>query len=267
MDDMAGEAQAPSALETIERGLDSSHYKLDGSRDERPILVVLHQENSTPGRVGQVLESHGVKLDIRRPVLGQALPKTLDGHRGTIVFGGPPSANDADDYIRQELGWIEVPLKEDRPFLGICLGAQMLAKHLGARVGPHPEGLAEIGYYPLKATVQGRRVLPHWPPMVYQWHREGFDLPRGAELLAEGDWYPNQAFRYGNRAYGVQFHAELTLAMLHRWTTRGHERLALPGAQPRNHHFHGRAVHDAPVRRWLDGFLSRIFGEKVDAGD
>ncbi|MEE2950633.1 GMP synthase (glutamine-hydrolysing) [Fulvimarina manganoxydans] len=265
MDHFASEADAPSALETIERGLKSTRYRLDASKDDRPMLVVLHQENSTPGRVGQVLEAHGLKLDIRRPVLGHALPETLEGHRGAIVFGGPPSANDTDDYIRQELGWIDIPLKEDRPFLGICLGAQMLAKHLGADVAPHPEGYAEIGYYPLKATVNGRRFLPHWPDMVYQWHREGFELPRSAELLAEGDWYPNQAFRYGERAYGVQFHAELTLAMLHRWTTRGHERLALPGAQARKHHFHGRAIYDAPVRRWLDAFLTRVFGEPFEA--
>ncbi|MBO0663648.1 glutamine amidotransferase [Jiella sp. CQZ9-1] len=239
-------------------------YVLDG-RDERPILIVLHQENSTPGRVGQVLGRHGIRLDIRRPVLGQPLPETLDGHRGAIIFGGPPSANDADGYIRSELDWIKVPLKEERPFLGICLGAQMLAKHLGAPVTAHPDGLAEIGYYALRATLAGRQLVQPWPSMIYQWHREGFELPRGATLLAEGDWYPNQAFRYGEAAYGVQFHAELTLAMVHRWTTRGHERLNLPGAQSRRAHFEGRAIHDGPVLKWLEAFLARSFGRRVEA--
>ena len=79
-----------------------------------------------------------------------------------------------------------MPLKEEKPFLGICLGAQMLARHLGERVFTHPEGKAEVGYYPIKPTPAGRAICD-WPAHVYQWHREGFDLPRGTELLAEGD--------------------------------------------------------------------------------
>lgn len=235
-------------------------YEISAITDARPVLVVLHQERSTPGRVGQILEQAGVRLDIRRPVLGDALPQTLDEHRGAIVFGGPPSANDADPHLRAEVEWMKVPLAEDKPFLGICLGAQMLAKHLGAAVGPRPDGIVEVGYYPLRPTLEGRQLLPHWPPMVYQWHREGFGMPSGATLLATGEAFPHQAFRYGRNAYGVQFHAELTLAMLHRWTTHGHERLSLPGAQARKAHFTGRAMHDAPVRRWLEQMLGLIFG-------
>ena len=248
------------------RQLGQPDYVLDAA-DGRPVLIVLHQETSTPGRVGQVLQRHGVQLDIRRPVLGDALPESLEAHRGAIVFGGPPSANDADDYIKAEIEWLKVPLAEERPLLGICLGAQMLAKHLGAGVASHPEGFAEVGYYPLRVTPHGRQVLRLWPDMVYQWHREGFDLPRGARLLAEGDWYPNQAFQYGPAAYGVQFHAELTLAMMHRWTTKGHQRLRLPGAQARRAHFDGRGIYDAPILKWLEAFLARSFGRRVDSGD
>src|SRR5271156_491000 len=103
----------------------------------RPVLIVLHQESSTPGRVGNVLRALGHPLDIRRPRFGDVLPETLDEHAGAVIFGGPMSANDGDDYVRREIDWIEVPLREQRPFLGICLGAQMLAMHLGARVAPH----------------------------------------------------------------------------------------------------------------------------------
>jgi len=260
---MAYQDHAKTADQSAAETALSHRYVLDG-RDTRPVLIVLHQETSTPGRVGQVLERHGVALDIRRPVMGESLPETLDDHRGAIVFGGPPSANDTDDYIRRELDWMAVPLREERPFLGICLGAQMLAKHLGADVSSHHEGLAEIGYYPLRSTPEGRQVVRHWPEMIYQWHREGFDLPHGAKLLAEGEWYPNQAFRYGPAAYAVQFHAELTLAMMHRWTTKGHERMTLPGAQARRQHFHGRAIYDPPVLRWLEAFLARTFGHRAD---
>jgi GMP synthase (glutamine-hydrolysing) len=226
-----------------------------------PVLIVLHQETSTPGRVGNALRALGHPLDIRRPRFGDALPKTLDDHAGAVIFGGPMSANDPDDFVRREIDWIAVPLREQRPFLGICLGAQMLAKQLGARVAPHPQGRAEIGYYPIRPTPAGLRLCRHWPDYVYHWHREGFELPRGAELLAQGEDFPVQALQSGH-AFGFQFHPDVTYAMMHRWTTRGDERLALPGACPRHQHFAGRAIHDVTERAWLkqflDGWLTRV---------
>jgi GMP synthase (glutamine-hydrolysing) len=219
------------------------------------ILVVLHQETSSPGRVGEALLRRGYALDIRRPPLGDPLPDTLAHHAGAVIFGGPMSANDPDEYIRTEIDWVAVPLAEEKPFLGICLGAQMLVKHLGGTVAPHQAGMTEIGYYPLQPTEAGRALIPDWPSLVYQWHREGFDAPTGTELLASGDVFANQAIRWGRRAYGIQFHVELTYAMMNRWTTRGAQRLSLPGAQARAAHFAGRGMHDAMTRRWLDEFL------------
>jgi len=175
----------------------------------------------------------------------------MSAHAGAVVFGGPMSANDPDDYIGREIDWIGVPLAEGAPFLGICLGAQMLAKHLGGRVAPHPQGRVEVGYYPLRPTEFGRGLMP-WPRQVYQWHCEGFEVPRGAQLLAEGDDFPNQAFLYGPCAMGLQFHPELTLAMMNKWTVRGCRRFEQPGAQARPHHFHGRAVYDCEVLAWLE---------------
>jgi GMP synthase (glutamine-hydrolysing) len=222
-----------------------------------PILIVLHQEHSTPGRVGHALKDLGFDLDIRRPPLGDALPTTLDEHAGAVIFGGPMSANDSHDYVRREIDWIAVPLREQKPFLGICLGAQMLVRQLGGTVCFHPEGHVEVGYYPIRPTVTGRQVCDPWPDFVYQWHREGFDLPAGSELLAEGDAFKVQAFRTGPCAYGIQFHPEVTHAMMCRWTTRGHERMFLPGAKPRAAHFQDRPVYDLAIRDWLRRFLDR----------
>ena len=97
-----------------------------------PILIVLHQEHSTPGRVGRLLRERGYPLDIRRPRYGDPLPETLAGHAGAVIFGGPMSANDPDDFVKPEIDWIGGAAQGERPFLGLCLGAQMLAKHLGA---------------------------------------------------------------------------------------------------------------------------------------
>lgn len=233
----------------------------------KPVLIILHQERSSPGRVGHLLLEKGLSLDIRRPVLGDPLPATLEEHAGAVVFGGPMSVNDNEAFIRLEIDWLSVPLTENKPFLGICLGAQMLVRHLGGAVGPHHEGMAEIGWYPLEATEKGRALM-EWPSMVYQFHREGFDLPAGAELLASGSTYPNQAFRYGENAWGIQFHGELTRVMMHRWVVHGAHRFELPGAQVGRAHLDGRMDYDAPLRDWMDRFLSHIFqrhGETIAA--
>lgn len=223
-----------------------------------PILVILHQERSSPGRVGQMLVDKGFPLDIRRPALGNPLPKTLAAHSGAVIFGGPMSANDPEDYVKAEIDWISVPLSEGKPFFGICLGAQMLVKHLGGRVQPHVDGQAEIGWYPIHATEAGEALL-HWPRQVYHFHTEGFALPTGATLLATGPTYPNQAFRYGENAYGIQFHAELTRAMMQRWVVHGADRFHLPNAQIGRAHLEGRMLHDAPLKAWLSEFLDLIF--------
>jgi GMP synthase (glutamine-hydrolysing) len=222
-----------------------------------PVLIVLHQEHSNPGRVGHYFHGRGMPLDIRWPRFGDPLPDTLAGHSGVVIFGGPMSANDGDEYIRTEIEWIKVPLREGKPFLGICLGAQMLARHLGATVAAHPEGTVEVGYYPIEATAAGRSLMPAWPRAVYQWHREGFDLPAGSELLAESEMFRTQAFRHGPAAYGIQFHAEVTHAMMCRWLLKGESRLTLPGAKCAEQHFADRPVYDFAIRCWLAEFLDR----------
>lgn len=223
------------------------------------ILVIVHSERSTPGRIGSMLREMGCSIDIRRPCLGEALPETMDGHDGAIIFGGPMSANDPDDYIRDELDWIAKPLDAKKPFLGVCLGAQMLAKHLGGTVSPHPGGDVEIGYYPITPTERGLPLGP-WPGVVYHWHREGHTMPSGCELLATGPTFENQMYRYGACAYGIQFHPEVTRLTMHRWTVSGAHRFALKGAQHGSMHLEGQLLHDAPVRQWLDRFLHLWLG-------
>lgn len=235
--------------------LDDPHRR----RDRQPILIVLHQERSSPGRVGQMLIEKGFPLDIRRPVLGDPLPSTLESHAGAVVFGGPMSANDPDPFVRTETDWLAVPLKENKPYLGICLGAQMLVRHLGGKVEAEPEGRVEIGWYPIHPTEHGRLLMRCWPKMVYHFHREGFDLPHGCQLLAEGDVYRNQALRYGDNAWGLQFHAELTRAMMQRWVVHGAHRFIMPNAQQGRDHLEGRMIFDAPLKAWLSDFLDLVF--------
>jgi GMP synthase (glutamine-hydrolysing) len=228
----------------------------------QPVLLILHQEHSSPGRVGQTLSRLGYPLDIRRPRFGDPLPETMHEHAGAVIFGGPQSANDSEEFVKQETDWIGVPLRDKRPYLGICLGAQMMARHLGARVYPHPQGHAEVGYYPIRPTEAGRGVCSEWPDHVYQWHREGFDLPAGSELLAEGDAFSVQAFRHGT-GYALQFHPEVTHAMMYRWLTRGAHRMEMPGTKQRHEHIEGRAMHDFASHRWLADFMNHWLGQNT----
>ena len=197
---------------------------------------------------------------------GMRCPDTMAEHAGAVIFGGPMSANDEDDFIKREIDWIEVPLKEERPYLGLCLGAQMMARLLGARVYAHPDGRAEIGYFPLLPTPDGvavaERLGTAWPSHVYHWHREGFECPAGATTLATGDHFPTQAILVGPKAFGLQFHPEVTHAMMCRWTVRAAHRLELPGAQDRSRQIEGRFMYDPHVASWLDSFLDHWLGEK-----
>ena len=198
---------------------------------------------------------NGHALDIRKPRFGEPLPATLAHHCGAVMFGGPMCANDKDAFITAETRWIGLALKEKRPFLGICLGAQMLANHLGGRVGFHREEVVEAGYYPLVTTRNAGPSGP-FPRHVYQWHKEGCELWRGARLLATSEGaFPNQAFACG-AAVGLQFHPEITYAQIHRWTGRNLRRLEVKGARPQHEHIAGHIAHGAEVRAWLDRFLA-----------
>ena len=224
---------------------------------KKPVLIVVHQIHSNPGHVGQWFRRNGHRLDIRRHYDGEPLPDTLRDHCGAVIFGGPQSANDRFAHIRREVEWVGVALKEEKPFLGICLGAQMLAHHLGAKVDHCRHGSVEIGYHPVAATSHGH-AIGGMPERVFQWHREGFDVPHGCRVLATGSAaYPNQAIGYGPAAVGVQFHPEITYAQVNRWSGGNAVRLLMRGAKPRAQHLHDHLVHANRVHGWLDGFLER----------
>lgn len=222
------------------------------------VLVVVHQEHSTPGRVGEFLTARGFELDRRCPNLGDPLPTDLSCYAASVVFGGPMSAN--DDHlpgIRAELDWLEKhALPSGCPLLGICLGGQQIARVLGARVGKHCDGLVEIGYYEVSPTEGGGDFL-QGPTVFYQWHTETFEIPDGAVHLAENDNFPGQAFRYDGSTYAIEFHPEMTREMVNRWCTSetGSPKLELPGAQPRESHLQGYERYAQETDRWLGWFL------------
>jgi GMP synthase (glutamine-hydrolysing) len=131
-----------------------------------------------------------------------------------LVMGGPMSVNDAEPWIANELEYIRQAIDSGIPVLGVCLGSQLITKALGGEVKPGPR--LEIGPHPIALTVEEDTdpVFGTFPPTLeaFQWHGEGLTLPPGAILLASSEHFPVQAFRYGERAYGLLFHLELETA-------------------------------------------------------
>lgn len=227
------------------------------------ILVIMHSRNSTPGKVGECLEARGYRLDRRKPVFGDPLPERLCDYRATVVFGGPQSANDDHDAgIRAELDWLErTALPSGKPLLGICLGAQEIARVLGARVGPHTDGRVEIGYHPVNPTEQGSDGFLEEPTMFYQWHRETFEIPAGTVHLAENEAFPGQAYRYDGTVFGLEFHPEMTREMVLSWSSdeEGAAHLDLPGAQCHRTQIDGYERYAEQSDRWLERFIDELF--------
>lgn len=224
------------------------------------VLLVMQSERSNPGRVAALLAAKGWTPKRCVPKIGDPLvdPELL---AGAVVFGGPMSANDDDKlaFIADELRWVDRVLRAGTPFFGVCLGAQIMARALGARVAPHDEGMMEIGYWPIEPTAEGATVFDG-VRMVYHWHGEGFTLPDGSALLATGATFPNQAMRFGRDCYGVQFHPEVTRDILSYWSTEASQHLAKRGAQSFDQQLAGCDCHDQGMEDWTSRFIDLWLG-------
>lgn len=220
------------------------------------ILLIQHMDDRRDDRVATHLARRGFQLHWCNPSRGDALPGTSGEYAAAVVYGGIQSVNDAERhaYLRAELDWIQRWVADDRPYLGLCLGAQLLARALGASVASHPGGLHEIGFVPVQATASGRAFFPialH----VYQWHYEGFAIPDGGELLATGETFPHQAFRAASRAFGLQFHPEATPQMRNDWLDASAAALSAPGAHGRTRQEEDAERFEQPMEDWLLGFI------------
>ena len=173
------------------------------------------------GSLDGVLADAG--LEARPFDLFESVPESLPWSEaaGLIVLGGTMSANDGDrfPFLTAELDWIRTAVRRQVPLLGICLGAQLLAKALGAAV--YRQARPEIGWYQvelLPAAAEDRLFRERsGRETVFHWHGDTFDLPAGAVHLARTPSCAHQAFRYGSTAYGLQFHVEMVPDLMERW--------------------------------------------------
>jgi GMP synthase-like glutamine amidotransferase len=184
------------------------------------VLVLQHIPCETPGIFADVFRQHGIGTETVELDHGEALPDWRDFDL-LLVMGGPMGVGDEGPHpwLAAEKRWIAAVVRAGMPYLGVCLGSQLLAASLGAPVGPGPA--PEVGVLPVSLTPEGRAdpvlsVLGDEFPAL-QWHGDTFGIPDGAVRLAGSPAYPNQALRFGQAAYAVQFHLEVTGPMFAEW--------------------------------------------------
>jgi GMP synthase-like glutamine amidotransferase len=194
------------------------------------ILVLQHVASAPLAAYAATLADRGAEVELVDLEAGDPVPASLAGVDGVISLGGPMSLAPSPelDWLEPELELIRRTVADGVPFFGVCLGVQLLALAFGGRVlpGPAPEvGPAPVRLLPAAA---GDPVFGHLEPTIpaFHWHADTFELPPGATLLASSDQYPHQAIRIGRTAYGVQFHAESSLA-----TVRGMTEIPATAAQ------------------------------------
>ncbi len=184
------------------------------------VLIIKHIANEGPGLIEHRLVQQGIPYQMLDLETGARLPK-LNGLSHLILLGGPMNVYEEDRYpfLRDEDLFIKEAIQRGKAILGICLGAQLIAKALGAKVFKAP--MREIGWYEVSLTKIGSQDplfsgLPKTFP-VFQWHEDTFEIPNGAKLIVTSSPISHQAFRYGERVYGLQFHLEVTEQMIREW--------------------------------------------------
>lgn len=209
--------------------------------DTADVLILQHVAPEPPGRIRDALETHGCSHRMVRIFRDEPVPETLNA-AGIVVMGGPMGVGDIDKrpHLKQEMALIKQALEAEIPMLGICLGSQLLAHALGATVRPGSE--KEIGWHEVTLTDAAETdplfqdVAPSFT--AFHWHGDVFDVPEGAVSLARSAQTKHQAFRYGEHAYGLLFHLEVTPSLVDGMTRAFADELTAEGLD-------GAAIRDA----------------------
>ncbi len=185
----------------------------------RRVLALQHVWDDPPGYLGEMLHEHGITCDVI-DITSEAPPDPA-AYQAIVVMGGPQHVylDEQQPYMKREIAMLGRAVEKEIPTLGICLGGQLLARALGGKVYRHR--LTELGFFQIPLTQAGQHdpLFASLPghQLAFHWHEDVFDLPTGAILLASSENAPNQAFRFGPYAYGIQFHIELNAELVKTW--------------------------------------------------
>jgi GMP synthase (glutamine-hydrolysing) len=186
----------------------------------KPVIIVRNEEPDPGGTALEELRAEGFDVRMLDAFRREPFPDLAD-ISGIVAFGGAQHADDVEThpYLLDERDLLHEATERGVPVLAICLGGQILALAKGAALRPSP--VIEFGYTPITPTGAGRTdpIMSVWEPgdRVFHWHEDMFDVPEGATLLLEGEHVRNQAFRFGEAAWGLQFHPEVTAEVIEGW--------------------------------------------------
>lgn len=204
----------------------------------RKVLVFQHVAHKILGTLNPTLKDYGMRMRYINFERDPHAAPSVERYNGLIILGGHMGVYEADKYhhIKTEIKLVEEALKKEIPILGICFGAQLLAHVLGAPVRKHTE--KEVGWCDVHLTDKGSHdpLLKHFKKTekIFQLHGDTFDIPLSAIHLAYSSVCPGQAFRYGDKVYGLQFHLEADSPMIHRWMDNPRNQADLFQAVPKS---------------------------------
>lgn len=226
------------------------------------VILVRHGDDPPDDRAFTFFHRAGFEPVVRRPFRGESLDDPIETLAGVVVHGGPYNAFDTElhPFLKDEYRLIGNCIDHEVPLLGICQGAQMIALHLGAEVGPKPDLVAEFGYYDIEPTTDAAGFMDG-PIRACQSHFHTFGIPEGATRLAGSALFPNQAFRHGQSTYALQFHAEVTVEGFRRWQENHASMYGKPGVQSRAEQDALMPAADAQQAAWFYAFMQRLFGK------
>lgn len=217
------------------------------------VLAFRHSPWEDLGLIRSCLDAHYIACECADLYDARAGKTSATDADALILMGGSMSANDDLAFLHREIEQVRAAVRLGKPVLGICLGAQLIAKALGANV--YPNATKEIGWAPVTFTDAARNdplFRDFKSEVVFHWHGETFDLPQGAELLTSSAACRHQAFRLGDHVYGLQFHLEVTPEMISQWCQEDERREATAPIDP---HAHSARMMDVARRvfgRWCD---------------
>ncbi|MEM9040968.1 MAG: gamma-glutamyl-gamma-aminobutyrate hydrolase family protein [Actinomycetota bacterium] len=219
---------------------------------------VIHRPEWTESRIADVLRSDGHRVEFSCPAAGDPLPD-LAQVDAVVVGGGPVAVYEADHhpFLAEEISWARRAVECERPFLGMCLGSQILAAAFGRTSIGRADRAVEFGFHTIEITGAGHGLLAGLSS-VYSMHEEQVDeIPDGAELLATSETFDVQAFRLGRCAVGVQFHPDCREVDVPSWWRDADRYRGRPGAQRLADQVRDARRHDAAIQSWTERFVRR----------
>jgi len=237
--------------------------------ENQTIVIVRHHHGDLDDIASVHLAASGFTVEHSYPFEesgpGYGLPQisTRKEINGAIFMGGAQNVTELGElpYLQREVEWIQSCIDKEIPVIGICLGAQLLAHALGGTVATHADGLCEFGYETIYPVDSGNNSWIDKPYKMVQAHFQGFTVPPNCAELATGTRFAHQAFHFQERAFGFQFHPEVSQTMFSEWQRAdwAHVFYNATGAQPRDEASRDNEHYNAIQKEWFCSVLDRIF--------